>query len=123
MKKLIIISAAVMFFLLPLEGKNNNEAVYNTVSKSYILNKDGSQELRVVKEITLFTHTAMNRTYGETFIPFSPEFQTLVINESYTKQVDGTIVKTPSNAFVVLLQRLRFITESAKWWLYIPGSN
>lgn len=104
MKKLIIISAAVMFFLLPLEGKNNNEAVYNTVSKSYILNKDGSQELRVVKEITLFTHTAMNRTYGETFIPFSPEFQTLVINESYTKQVDGTIVKTPSNAFVECLR-------------------
>ena len=93
-----------MFLLLPLEGKNRDEAVFNNVSKSYVLNADGSQQMRVIKELTIFTHTAMNRTYGETFIPYTPEYQTLVINESYTKQVDGTIVRTPSNAFVECLR-------------------
>ena len=56
-------------------------------------------------ELTLFTHTAMNSTYGESFIVYNPDFQTLKIHSSYTRQKDGTIVKTPDNAFVEVLPR------------------
>jgi hypothetical protein len=55
--------------------------------------------------LTLFTHTAMNRTYGESFIVYNPAFQELKIHTSYTKQKDGTIIKTPENAFVEVLPR------------------
>lgn len=59
--------------------------------------------MRIYKELTLFTHTAMNGLYGESFIVYNPAYQELKIHESYTRQKDGTIVKTPGNAFVEVL--------------------
>lgn len=82
-----------------------SEAEYRKLSKAYILNADGSQEFRYTMELTLFTHTAMNGTYGESFIVYNPQYQDLKINASYTKQKDGNIVKTPDNAFVEVLPR------------------
>ena len=82
-----------------------SEAEYGKVSKAWTLHADGSQEYRSSMELTLFTHTAMNSTYGESFIVYNPDFQTLKIHSSYTGQKDGTIVKTPDNAFVEVLPR------------------
>jgi len=82
-----------------------SEAEYKKITKAWTLNADGSQVYRFNMELTLFTHTAMNSTYGESFIVFNPEFQELEIHASYTKQVDGTIIKTPENAFVEVLPR------------------
>ena len=82
-----------------------SEAEYGKVSKAWTLHADGSQEYRSSMELTLFTHTAMNSTYGESFIVYNPDFQTLKIHSSYTRQKDGTIVKTPDNAFVEVLPR------------------
>lgn len=81
------------------------EAEFTKLSKTFTLHQDGSQEFRCNKELKLFTHTAMNSTYGETFIVYNPDFQELVIHTSYTKQKDGTIIKTPDNAFVEVLPR------------------
>ena len=82
-----------------------SEAEYKKLAKTWTLNADGSQEFRYDMELTLFTHTAMNGTYGESFIVYNPQYQELKINSSYTKQKDGTIIKTPDNAFVVVLPR------------------
>lgn len=82
-----------------------SEAEYGKISKAWTLHADGSQEYRSSMELTLFTHTAMNSTYGESFIVYNPDFQTLKIHSSYTRQKDGTIVKTPDNAFVEVLPR------------------
>ena len=80
-----------------------DEARYGLVSEEWTLNPDGSREYRYQMELTLFTHTAMNNTYGETFIAYDPKYQQLKINEAYTKQKDGTIIRTPENAFVEVL--------------------
>lgn len=82
-----------------------SEAEFGKLSKAWTLHADGSQEFRCQKELTLFTHTAMNGTYGETFIVYNPACQELKIHSSYTRQKDGTIVKTPDNAFVEVLPR------------------
>ena len=82
-----------------------SEAEFGKLSKAWTLHADGSQEFRCQKELTLFTHTAMNGTYGETFIVYNPAYQELKIHSSYTRQKDGTIVKTPDNAFVEVLPR------------------
>lgn len=82
-----------------------SEAEFGKLSKAWTLHADGSQEFRCQKELTLFTHTAMNSTYGETFIIYNPAYQELKIHSSYTRQKDGTIVKTPDNAFVEVLPR------------------
>lgn len=81
------------------------EAEYKKLAKTYMLRADGSQEFRYSMELTLFTHTAMNGTYGESFIVYNPEQQEVKIHTSYTKQKDGTIIKTPDNAFVEVLPR------------------
>lgn len=82
-----------------------SEAEFGKLSKAWTLHADGSQEFRCGEELTLFTHTAMNSTYGETFIVYNPDFQELKIHSSFTKQKNGSIVKTPDNAFVEVLPR------------------
>lgn len=79
------------------------EAEYKKLAKTWTLHADGSQEFRYNMELTLFTHTAMNGTYGESFIVYNPEYQELKIHSSYTKQKDGTIIRIPDNAFVEVL--------------------
>ena len=81
------------------------EAEYKKLHESWTLQADGSQEYRCYKELTIFTHTAMNGTYGETFVIYNPTFQEVKIHDSYTRQKDGSIVKTPANAFVEVLPR------------------
>lgn len=75
------------------------EAVFNKLIKHYTWNMDGSMTYHYRKEVKLNTHMAFNQLYGETFIIYNKEFQTLKINECYTRQADGTIVKAPDNAF------------------------
>ena len=76
-----------------------NEAEYKKIKKNYTINEDGSYSLRVYKEIKLLTHKAFNNLYGESFIIYNPKTQSVKINDSYTTQADGTVIKTPSNAF------------------------
>ncbi|MDR1937970.1 MAG: DUF3857 and transglutaminase domain-containing protein, partial [Tannerellaceae bacterium] len=94
-----------LFFLLAfaLQAFAAPEAEYGKLSKTYILKEDGSREFHYRMELTLYTHTAMNRTYGESFIVYDPAYQELKIHASYTRQKDGGIITTPENAFVEVL--------------------
>ena len=94
---------SVLLLMLVLPTKAASEAEFGKLVRSYTLRTDGSQEMRVQKELTLFTHAAMNGLYGESFIIYNPAYQELKIHESYTRQKDGSIVKTPDNAFVEVL--------------------
>ena len=94
----LVFSAALVSFAAP-----KSEAQFDRLIRTYTLNPDGSQELRVQKQLTIYTHAAMNSLYGETFIVYDPSYQHLTINESYTRQKDGTVVTTPDNAFVEVL--------------------
>lgn len=99
----IYIGIIGMLLLAVLPAKAASEAEFRKLSKTYTLRADGSQEVRVQKELTLFTHAAMNSLYGETFIVYDPNFQKLEIHESYTRQKDGTVIQTPANALVEVL--------------------
>jgi hypothetical protein len=103
MKRIYSILLLSFIALLPLFAAS--EAEYGALRKTYTLHADGSQEYRRYMELTLFTHTAMNRVYGESFIVYNPQFQELIIHTSYTKQKDGLIIQTPDNAFVEVLPR------------------
>lgn len=102
----ILTAVICLLALVPVASfaaSGDSEAEYRKLAKSWTLNPDGSQEFHYSMELTLFTHTAMNGTYGESFIVYNPEYQTLEINSSYTVRKDGTVVGTPSNAFVEVL--------------------
>ena len=90
----------IMGCITLLQAADSHEASFRKLEYNYTLLPDGSQELHFHKELTIFTHTAMNSTYGESFVVYNPAYQELVINESYTRQKDGHIVRTPANALV-----------------------
>lgn len=97
---------ALFILLLSLPGftfaKEKHDARYLRISRHYSLNEDGSIDFRFRKELQLFT-TASFDTYGETFILYNPEFETLTVNESYTRLPEGRVVATPANAFNAVL--------------------
>ena len=101
MTKIYTLLLLCLFALtLPVTAR---EAEFKKIKESWTLQADGTQVYRQSKVLTLYTHTAMNRTYGESFITYDPRYQTLQIHESYTRQKDGNIVKTPANALVEVL--------------------
>lgn len=79
------------------------DAEYKYVKHEYQVSENGTITEHHRKELTIFTHMAMNNTYGETFIEYDPAYQSIRINESYTQRPDGSIVQTPQNAFVDVL--------------------
>lgn len=95
--------ALALLLFVTLTTQAAPEARFGKLSKTYTLHTDGSQELRVQKELTLYTHAAMNSLYGETFIVYDSQYQQLEIHDSYTRQKDGTLIRTPANAFVEVL--------------------
>lgn len=97
MKKYIL-SLLACFFLLA-SAQAIPEAEFVKISKDYTFRPDGSYNIRYAKQLKLNTHIAFNDLYGETFIIYNPAYQSIKINSSYTVQADGTIIKTPENAF------------------------
>lgn len=96
-----------LFFILFTCAVQNitaqTDAEYKYVKHEYRISESGTIVEHHRKELTIFTHMAMNKAYGETFIEYDPTYQSIHINESYTQRPDGSIVQTPQNAFVDVL--------------------
>ena len=103
MKKIFLSVVALIAFAVGATAQT--EATYNYLDKTYTLNEDGSTTLRVRSSLTYNTMSSFFSLFGETFIEYNPEFQKLTINECYTRQVDGTIITAPANAFNEVLPR------------------
>ena len=97
MKKLIISAFAI--FAAVGANAQKSDATLNSVTETYTLKPDGSIDYDYSKSITYNTPFAFNSLFGETFIVYNPDFQTLKINECYTTQSDGTRIDAPANAF------------------------
>lgn len=95
MKRYIATILCLLAFTAAYAG---DEAVYEKLHTSYTLAADGSQQYRRVMDLKLETHSSFNDLFGETFVVYDPEYQTLTINEAYTTQADGTVVPLPDNA-------------------------
>jgi len=103
MKKYIILFALALF--VSFSFAQSTDAVYKKIKKEYTLHTDGSIEYRYYKELKLNTHYSFNRMFGETFIIYNPDFQKLIIHDSYTIMANGRKVETPKNAFNEVLPR------------------
>ncbi|MBP3426322.1 MAG: DUF3857 domain-containing protein [Rikenellaceae bacterium] len=103
MKKILLSVVATTAFVFGAAAQP--EATYNYLDKTYTLKADGSTELRVRSSLTYNTMSSFFSMFGETFIEYNPEFQRLTINECYTRQVDGTVIQAPANAFNEVLPR------------------
>ena len=103
MKKYFSILLTSILFLpssiLLFSQDENYDAVYLQLKKEYTLNPDGSIDYRYMKKQKLQTYRSFNNLYGETFIVYNPDFQTLKVNEVYTIMADGKRNPSPANAF------------------------
>lgn len=75
-----------------------DEACYHYYNKSITRNADGSTDETVSFALSMYTHTATNYTYGQTYIIYNPDYQTITINKAYTMQKDGKIIQLPERA-------------------------
>lgn len=100
-----IFSTLLVFMVFTAFSQEKPDAVYHKIVKEYTIHEDGSYDLHYFKKLEYKTHFSFNRLYGETFIVYTPDYQDLKINESYTIMKDGKKVKTPENAFNEVLPR------------------
>jgi len=98
MKKTLLIIISVLLFSVLFAQNENAEAIFEKITKEYTLNADGSMDFRCVKQLKLQSYMSFNRLYGETFIIYNTDFQTLKINDAYTIMANSTKVMTPPNA-------------------------
>ena len=98
MKRYITLFCLLMAFVAGQAADHTNEAVWEKVSEYVDFHADGSQTYRCSSRLRLLTHRSFNSMYGETFIIYNPQWQKVTINENYTQQADGTIIKAPANA-------------------------
>ena len=97
MKKYIIVLVALVMTNIAVA---QHDANFNKIKRTYTVNDDGTVDYNYRKELKVISLRSFFSVYGETFIVYNPEFQTLRINESYTVRKDGSRVTTPQNAFV-----------------------
>ncbi|MBN1989845.1 MAG: DUF3857 domain-containing protein [Bacteroidales bacterium] len=75
------------------------DAVLLKQVKEYTLNADGSYTYRYSHKRLYNTHFAFHRLFGETFVVYNPDYQTLKVNQSVTTMADGKKVASPENAY------------------------
>ena len=75
------------------------DGTYKKIIDEYTLTADGGITQKVTKVLRHNTHHSFFTLFGETFVVYNPEYQKIKIDTSYTVQKDGTIIKTPANAF------------------------
>ena len=100
MKKITTFLAILMFAAEAFVMAQQPDAEYKFLSRKYEIKSDGNMVYNFRKELKLNSQRAFFSIYGESFIVYNPEFQTLKINEAYTLRADGSRVDAPKNAFV-----------------------
>jgi len=81
------------------EEQKNSDSVLLKQTHEYTLNSDGSVDYRYYHQRQYNSYMAFNRLYGETFVVYNPDFQTLTVKKSQTTMRDGKKVQSPDNAF------------------------
>ncbi len=111
--KILIIILILSFVNIALAEKIRPDAIYKDIKYEYILNKDGSTTFNYSSKLMLISYFAVNRLFGETFITYNPDWQTLKVTKSTTIMADGTIVRSPVNAYNLI--QPRFASKAAPY--------
>jgi len=88
-----------------LQAQTEADAIIEKQIKEYTLKPDGSIEFRQLKKVKLLTYNAIHKLYGETFLVYNSNYQTLKVLDCFTTMKNGNKVVTPPNAFNEVLPR------------------
>ncbi len=107
MKKILFIAALLSpftFHLSPCRAQQP-DAVYKLLRYEWTLNADGSSDYHYRHEVQILRNRALvaYADKGETFVVYNPDLEEVTVNEVYTRQLDGTRIDMPQNAFIYQL--------------------
>ena len=100
MKRNIMIIVAIIFAMQLFAAA---DGTYKSIVSEYTLAPDGGITQRVSKVLKYNTHHSFFSLFGETFVVYNSEYQSVKVDTSYTVQKDGTVIVTPANAFNYVL--------------------
>ena len=107
MKKTLLIAVifSIFNFQFSISKAQQPDAVYKLLRYEWTLNADGSSDYHYRHEVQILRNRALvaYADKGETFVVYNPDLEELTINEVYTRQMDGTRIDMPQNAFVYQL--------------------
>ncbi|MDD2563079.1 MAG: DUF3857 domain-containing protein [Salinivirgaceae bacterium] len=103
--KIIYLMILGLFLFGCSENVENNDGEYLKIKKEYTFNEDGSYTLTHTHKLLYGSYFAFHRLFGETFIAYDPNYQTLTFEKSETTMADGKRIIVPENAFNVVLPR------------------
>ncbi len=98
----------------PPKATESADAVYEQMTHDYVLKSDGTVVYTYSHKLRLLTPFAFSRAYGESFITYNPQWQTLEVLRSITTMRDGKKVESPFNAYNEVLPRF-----AAGAWPYL----
>ena len=91
---------AIVSCTTPLtEEEKNSDSVLLKQVHEFTLNDDGSVDYHYYHRRLYNTNMSFHRLYGETFVVYNPDYQTLTVSKSQTTMADGKKVQSPQNAF------------------------
>jgi len=104
---MVLLVAALLSFSCKQAAQEdpNADAVYKSITETYTLHPDGAVTTTYQHELKLQSFFSFNRLYGEDFIVYNPDFQSVEVLTSETKMADGKIVASPENAYNEVLPR------------------
>ena len=85
------------------EEQKNADSVLLKQVHEYTLNSDGSTDYHYYHKRIFQSYQSFHRYYGESFVVFDPNKQTLTVNKSETTMREGKKVQSPDNAFNLVL--------------------
>lgn len=107
MKKIVFIAAIISIFnfQFSISRAQQPDAVYKLLRYEWTLNADGSSDFHYRHEVQILRNRALvaYADKGETFVVYNPDLEEVTINEVYTRQLDGTRVDMPQNAYIYQL--------------------
>ncbi|MBE0644477.1 MAG: DUF3857 domain-containing protein [Bacteroidetes bacterium] len=83
----------------PPRRKDTADAAYEDMVHEWVLKSDGSVVYTYSHKLRLITPFSFTRAYGESFITYNPQWQTLEVLRSVTTMRDGKKVESPFNAY------------------------
>ncbi|MAT38954.1 MAG: hypothetical protein CL946_05050 [Ectothiorhodospiraceae bacterium] len=101
----ILIAVVILSASAVAQQNPQADAEYLNMRYEYTLSRDGSVTMTYSHALKLYTGFAFTRQYGETFIVYNPEWQSLEVTKSTTEMADGSMVESPANAFNEVLPR------------------
>ena len=93
------LTSIILFIVLGFNAFSaNHDARYIKLKKEYTFKPDGSYTLNYEHKLEHKTYHSFHRLFGENFIVYNPQFQSLKINRMQTTMANGKVIIGPENA-------------------------